>query len=63
MQEQRWYDDRANHLLNAARVILEAAGGWQRPEDDHSDDPASLLRFAELYFSEGLRRGSGPTSI
>ena len=24
------------------------------------DDPASLLRFAELYFSEGVRRGIWP---
>jgi hypothetical protein len=37
MQEQRWSDERANHLLDAARVVLEAAGGWQTPEDaqDH----------------------------
>jgi hypothetical protein len=60
MQEQRWDDERANHLLDAARVVLEAAGGWQTPEDDHADDPASLLRFAELYFSEGVRRGIWP---
>ena len=55
MHEQRWDDERANHLLDAARVILEAAGGWRTSEDDHADDPASLLRFAELYFSEGVR--------
>jgi hypothetical protein len=60
MQEQRWDDERANHLLDAARVVLEAAGGWQTPEDDHGDDPASLLRFAELYFSEDVRRGIWP---
>jgi len=60
MQEQRWDDARANHLLDAARVVLEAAGGWQTPEDDHGDDPANLLRFAELYFSEGVRRGIWP---
>jgi hypothetical protein len=60
MEEQRWDDERANHLLDAARVVLEAAGGWQMPEDDHGDDPASLLRFAELYFSEGVRRGIWP---
>ena len=60
MHEQRWDDERANHLLDAARVVLEAAGGWQMPEDDHADDPASLLRFAELYFSEGVRRGIWP---
>jgi hypothetical protein len=46
--------------LDAARVVLEAAGGWQAPEDAHGDDPASLLRFAELYFSEGVRRGIWP---
>ena len=55
MHEQRWDDERANHLLDAARVVLEAAGGWRTSEDDHGDDPASLLRFAELYFSEGVR--------
>jgi hypothetical protein len=60
MQEQRWDDERANHLLEATRVVLEAAGGWQTPEDDHTDDPASLLRFAELYFSEGVRRRIWP---
>jgi hypothetical protein len=60
MDEQRWDDERANHLLDAARVVLEAAGGWQTPEDDHTDDPASLLRFAELYFSEGMRRKIWP---
>jgi hypothetical protein len=26
MDEQRWDDERANHLLDAARVVLEAAG-------------------------------------
>jgi len=60
MQEQRWDDERANQLLDAARVVLEAAGGWQTPEEDHADDPASLLWFAELYFSEGVRRGIWP---
>ena len=60
MQEHRWDDERANHLLDAARVVLDAAGGWQTPEDDHRDDPASLLRFAELYFSEGVRSGIWP---
>lgn len=58
--EQRWDDDRANDLLDAARVVLEAAGGWQTPEDDHGDDPASLLRFTELYFSEGVRQRIWP---
>jgi hypothetical protein len=62
-QEQRWDDERANQLLDAARVVLEAAGGWQMPEDDRGDDPASLLRFSELYFSEGVRGKIGPTSI
>jgi hypothetical protein len=60
MDEHRWDDEQANHLLDAARVVLEAAGGWQTPEDDHGDDPASLLRFAELYFSEGVRREIWP---
>jgi hypothetical protein len=60
MDEQRWDDEQANHLLDAARVVLEAAGGWQTPEDGHGDDPASLLRFAELYFSEGVRREIWP---
>ena len=60
MHEHRWDDERANHLLDAARVVVEAAGGWQRPEEDHADDPASLLRFAELYFSEGVRRRIWP---
>ena len=60
MEEQRWDDERANHLLDAARVVLEAAGGWQTSEEDDSDDPASLLRFAELYFSEGARRKIWP---
>ena len=55
MEEHRWDDERANQLLDAARVVLEAAGGWQTPEDEHADDPTSLLRFAELYFSEGVR--------
>jgi hypothetical protein len=60
MEEQRCDDERANHLLDAARVILEAAGHWQAPEDEHAEDPASLLRFAELYFSEGVRRQIWP---
>ena len=61
MEEQRWDDDRANELLDAARVVLEAAGGWQTPEgDDHGDDPAGLLRFTELYFSEGVRNRIWP---
>lgn len=55
MKERRWDDDRANQLLDAACVVLEAAGGWETPEDDHDEDPASLLRFIELYFSEGVR--------
>jgi hypothetical protein len=59
MEERRWDDDRANQLLDAVRVVLEAAGGWPTPEDDH-DDPARLLRFIELYFSEGVRREIWP---
>jgi hypothetical protein len=60
MMERRWDDDRANQLLDAACVVLEAAGGWETPEDDQDDDPASLLRFIELYFSEGVRRKIWP---
>jgi hypothetical protein len=60
MEEQRWDDNRANDLLDAARVVLDAAGGWQTHEDDHGDDPASLLRFTELYFSEGVRQRIWP---
>jgi hypothetical protein len=60
MKEQRWNDDRANQLLDAARVVLEAAGDWQAPQDDYDDDPTSLLRFSELYFSEGVRRRIWP---
>jgi hypothetical protein len=55
MRERRWDDDRANQLLDAARVVLEAAGSWEIPEGDDDDDPARLLRFTELYFSEGVR--------
>jgi hypothetical protein len=60
MEEQRWDDDRANELLDAARVVLDAAGGWETLEEDHDDDPASLLRFTELYFSESVRRKIWP---
>jgi hypothetical protein len=60
MKELRWDDGRANQLLDAARVVLEAVGGWETPEDDYGDDPASLLRFTELYFSEGVRRKIWP---
>jgi hypothetical protein len=55
MRERRWDAERANQLLDAARVVLEAAGGWERLEGDDDDDPARLLRFTELYFSEGVR--------
>jgi hypothetical protein len=60
MSEERWDDDRANRLLDAALVVLDAAGGWEAPEDSDQDDPASLLRFAELYFSEGVRQKIWP---
>ena len=56
MSEERWDDDRANRLLDAALVVLTAAGGWEAPEDGDHDDPARLLRFAELYFSEDVRQ-------
>jgi hypothetical protein len=52
MRERRWDDDGANQLLDAARVVLEAAGGWEIPEDDHDDDPTRLLRCTDL-----LQRG------
>ena len=51
MRERRWDDDRANQLLDAARVVLEAAGRWEIPEGDLDDDPTRLLHFTELYFS------------
>jgi hypothetical protein len=60
MRMQRWDDDRANQLLDAARVVLEAAGGWEIPVDDRDEDAARLLRFTELYFSEGVRRKIWP---
>ena len=60
MSEERWADDRANRLLDAALVVLDAAGGWEAPEDGDHDDPASLLRFAELYFSEDVRQKIWP---
>ena len=55
MKERPWDDDRADQLLDAGCVVLDAAGGWETPEDDQDEDPASLLRFTELYFSEGVR--------
>ncbi len=60
MSEERWDDDRANRLLDGALVVLEAAGGWERPDNDRDDDPAKMLRFVELYFSEGVRRTLWP---
>jgi hypothetical protein len=60
MKELRWDDGRANQLLDSARVVLEAAGGWEIHEDDRGDNPARLLRFTELYFSEGVRRKIWP---
>lgn len=59
MSDRPWDDDRANRLLDAALVILDAAGGWRTPDEDY-DDPARLLRFAELYFSEGVRQKIWP---
>lgn len=59
MTEERWDDERANRLLDAALVIFDAVGGWEAPEEgDH--DPTRLLRFAELYFSEGVRQKIWP---
>ena len=60
MSEERWDDDRANRLLDGALAVLEAAGGWERPDDARDDDPAKMLRFVELYFSESTRRRLGP---
>ena len=60
MSDKPWDDDRANRLLDAALVVLEAAGGWETPDEDYGDDPARLLRFAELYFSEGVRQKLWP---
>lgn len=60
MSEERWDDDQANRLLDAALVVLDAAGGWEAPEDDDHGDPANLLRFAELYFSEDVRQRIWP---
>jgi hypothetical protein len=61
LSEERWDDDRANRLLDGALAVLEAAGGWERPDDDRDDnDPAKMLRFVELYFSEGVRRTLWP---
>jgi hypothetical protein len=59
MSEERWNDYRANRLLDAALEVLDAAGGWEAPGDT-DDDPASLLRFAELYFSKGVRQEIWP---
>jgi hypothetical protein len=62
MHEQRWDDERANHLLDAARVVLEAAGGWQMSEDDHADQPASSGSPSSIS-ARACDAGSGPTSI
>jgi hypothetical protein len=59
MSEERWDDDRANRLLDAALEVLEAAGGWQTP-GDCADDPTKMLRFAELFFSKGVRQKIWP---
>ena len=60
MSEERWDVDRANRLLDGALAVLEAAGGWERPDDARDDDLAKMLRFVELYFSEGVRRTLWP---
>jgi hypothetical protein len=60
LSDRPWDDDQANRLLDAALVILDAAGGWETPDEDYDDDPARLLRFAELYFSEGVRQKIWP---
>ena len=59
MNGERWDDDKANRLLDGALAVLEAAGGWEGP-DDERHDPAKMLRFVELYFSEGVRRTLWP---
>jgi hypothetical protein len=56
---EQWDDDKANRLLDGALAVLEAAGGWQGP-DDEGHDLAKMLRFVELYFSESTRRRLGP---
>ena len=56
---ERWDDDKANRLLDGALAVLEAAGGWEGPDDERYD-PAEMLRFVELYFSESTRRRLGP---
>jgi len=38
---QRWDEDRADRLLDAALVVLEAAGGWETP--DHVEDPRAFF--------------------
>ena len=55
MSEERWNDDRANRLLDAALEVLDAAGGWEA-SGDTDDDPASLRRFAELFLIEDNRQ-------
>ena len=59
MNGERWDDDKANRLLDGALAVLEAAGGWEGPDDERYD-PAKMLRFVELYFSESTRRRLGP---
>ena len=44
MREQRRDDDRANQLLDAARVVLEAAGGWEIPAK------ATTMMTPPVYF-------------
>ena len=41
--EERWDDERADRLLDGALAVLEAAGGWEGPEeDDQHNDPAKI---------------------
>ena len=60
MSDERWDDDQANRLLDGALAVLDAAGDCQPSSDADHGDPASMLRFAELYFSEGVRQRIWP---
>jgi hypothetical protein len=64
MSEERWDDDRANRLLDAALVVLDAVGGWEAPEEGDQDDPASLhLGSPNFTSARTCAREFGPTSI